>query len=439
MTSMLPVVTSATITLVYVTLLVTIANHQSLLALRWTPVAQAIWTLTLERDDQEEEKEEEEYSRDRIDDDATTTTTTDKRNSHSTAGQAVLEVATRWIAPRPWLRAFRQTLFVWSLLNLPISVTLAIHLMGSALSTTSDHVHSNQHAFARLRSFLDAACTTDTRVTLPCLVTGIITAIAGRVDRYSLICALLSVSASACDTCFESTTTLSSDNITEPTRNRTNKTTRWDIARYLRHPPQSLVAFIAVCSLAFGPLGRWHLGDRIGKPFIEVFGHRDVGGMQMLAIAACAGLAGAWVSRDVSSSSSASASASGMQGSTHQGVQTQLRHAILSATIAVVSVSNLVFVVVVVVVVHPRNVSTQTRTAVLWFATFLSAMMCLDLQRKVLMGRTSHATTTQASFDYSLPPVHNAREDEVAQLTLMGGDLGEQARRNSPFDSGRPC
>jgi hypothetical protein len=87
---------SIVITVVYLTLLVAIANHQSLLALRWTPVAQAALTLALERADQD-------HSRER------TAANTDERNA-SFAGQAVLDVGTSWFAPRPWLRACRPTM-----------------------------------------------------------------------------------------------------------------------------------------------------------------------------------------------------------------------------------------------------------------------------------------------------------------------------------------
>jgi hypothetical protein len=110
--------------------------------------------------------------------------TTDAANkSDASAVRAVLDVVTTWIAPRPWLRACRQTFFVWSLLNLPVSVALAIQLMGSALSVIIPVVSCHhqplatsapsQHACGRLRSFFGAACT-DPRMTLPCLATGVI-------------------------------------------------------------------------------------------------------------------------------------------------------------------------------------------------------------------------------------------------------------------------
>jgi hypothetical protein len=155
--------------LVYLTLVVAIANHQSLLALRWTPVAQAALTLVLGL------AEHQDHSPDRTD------ATSNERKACSTGRAAVLDVAaatSSWILPRPWLRACRQTFFVWSLLNLPVSVALAIHLMGSALSATSPldtilpssitgHVHRSEHACGRPRWFLGATCT-DPRVTLPC-------------------------------------------------------------------------------------------------------------------------------------------------------------------------------------------------------------------------------------------------------------------------------
>jgi hypothetical protein len=136
--------------------------------------------------------------------------------------------------------------------------------------------------------------------------------------------------------------------------------------------------------------------------------------MLMLVLAACAGLAEAWVS------SRGATSTAGMQQSTHQGIQRQLRHAVLSSAVAVISVGNLVFAVIV----RPGNVP-PARAAVLWFVTFLPAMLSLHLQRQVLTGRTSHAATAEATFDYSLPPVHNARQDDVDQLALMD-DLGER-------------